>query len=248
MINKILDMHRNPVNCFLHLVAAIVVAVALWHHNVTWILLGLLIAVIGHIIQAISERKPTKKSKKKRKKGALQLSIGTIVIIVLAIVMLVLGIVFVRSIMCAGIIMTGDLSTGVQNEIRDLFGADDYGVKCMGEGSQEIKIGSGGTRRIFCIIKTEDQEEYKLTTDIDSIDGAPKSTVKSWIKDQDARVDVSPGKDAEVVIAIMEIPRNAPKTTLKITTQAKNINTGTETTHVSFIDIVPVGYFKGAIC
>jgi len=60
---KCCEMHKNPANCLLHLIAAIVVIIALWYNSIEWILIGILIAVIGHIIQAAT----TKKTKKKKR-------------------------------------------------------------------------------------------------------------------------------------------------------------------------------------
>ena len=65
---KMCTMHKNPINCFLHLIAGIVLIYALWEHSVTLILIGILIAVIGHIIQAAQDKKTGKKTKKKGKK------------------------------------------------------------------------------------------------------------------------------------------------------------------------------------
>ena len=66
LCGKCYEMHKSPVNCLLHLIAAIVVIVALWYNNVDWILIGILIAVIGHIIQAAG-KKPKEKAKKKKR-------------------------------------------------------------------------------------------------------------------------------------------------------------------------------------
>lgn len=55
------------------------------------------------------------------KKAALELSIGTIIIIVLALTMLILGIVLVRSIMCGAIGLTGELNSKVKKEIGKIF-------------------------------------------------------------------------------------------------------------------------------
>ncbi len=60
---KCCEMHKNPINCLLHLIAVIVVVVALWKHLVEWILIGILIAVIGHIIQAASKKTGKKKKR-----------------------------------------------------------------------------------------------------------------------------------------------------------------------------------------
>ena len=59
-------MHKSPVNCLLHVIAAIVVIVALWYNSIEWILIGILIAIVGHIIQAISKTSKVKTKKKKR--------------------------------------------------------------------------------------------------------------------------------------------------------------------------------------
>lgn len=188
------------------------------------------------------------------KTGALELSIGTIVIIVIAVTMLILGIVFVRSIMCSGILISEDLSSGVRNEIKTLFGADKFGVKCMGEGSQEVGLGSGGRRKIVCMIKTEEVATYKLTADVDTVKGASKSTVQGWIVDQDWTGSVTPGTDEEAAVVLLDIPRDAPTTTLKIIVNSMKGSAGggfepdTKRTHTSYIDIVPVGYFKTTLC
>jgi len=186
-----------------------------------------------------------------QKRGAIELSIGTIVILVIAISMLILGIIFVRSIMCAGIGVSEDLSAGVKNEIATLFGADKYGVRCAGEGSQEVKIGSGGKRKIICIIKTDQQSEYSLKTDVTVLGkgGAPQSTVEKWILQDEWEGQVSPGgSGTEAVALYLDIPRDAPTTTIQLKVDAENKETGTSTTHTAEIEIVPVGYFKTTLC
>ena len=66
---KCCEMHKNPINCFFHLVAAVIVIYALWVHSISWILIGVLIAVIGHIIQAASCKKTGKEAEKGKKKN-----------------------------------------------------------------------------------------------------------------------------------------------------------------------------------
>jgi len=58
---------------------------------------------------------------KRGKKGAIELSIGTIVIVVLALAMLVLGLVIVTKIGCGIIKGVGDLNEKTRQEIIDLF-------------------------------------------------------------------------------------------------------------------------------
>jgi hypothetical protein len=185
------------------------------------------------------------------KKAAMELSIGTIVILVIAVIMLILGIIFVRSIMCTGIQFGEEVGTGVTNEIRSLFGADRYGVKCMGEGDQEIKLASGGRRRVICVIKEEDVSNYKLTTSVKSLKGASTSTVQQkWVLTSDWAGPVQPGGDGTVApVLLLDIPRDAPTTTLEVTVDSvKDRDPATRTSHTSYIDVVPTGFFRTTIC
>jgi hypothetical protein len=185
----------------------------------------------------------------KNKKAAIEMSMSTIIILVLGVSMLILGMILIRSIMCAGLQITEDVSTGVKNEVKTLFGADKVGVKCMGEGAQEINIATGGQRKIICIIKTEEQANYELTaTKVESLSGAPTSAVEGWVLSKTWQGTVKPGSDTDADVLLLNIPRDAPKTTLRITTQVKNVKSGAEETITSTIGVVPTGVIKGAIC
>lgn len=71
---KMCNMHKSPVNCLFHLIAAIIIIYALWEHSLGWILIGILVGIVGHIIQESGnkgkkvEKKIMKKKVKKRKK------------------------------------------------------------------------------------------------------------------------------------------------------------------------------------
>lgn len=186
---------------------------------------------------------------KKNKKAALELSIGTIVVLVIAVTMLVLGMILVRTIMCSGIIMVDDITSGAREQISDLFGSTKYGVRCLGEGSSEAKLGTGARRKLPCMIRTDDNVKYELTVkEIESLSGAPKSTIEKWILDQNWEGSVSSNDEETPSVLYLDIPRDAPQTTIKIKIIAKNMDSETETTHISYVDIVPMTGFKGAIC
>ncbi len=181
-----------------------------------------------------------------KKKGAMELSIGTIVIIVIAMAMLILGLVFVRKIMCSGIIVTEQIGTGVENEIKGLFNVDDYGVKCMGEGGQEIRLGDGGRRQISCVIKTDESMEYNLKVkSIESLKGVSTSGVQKWILDEDWKGTVASG-DKTVTVAVLNVPKNVDATSLKIILQ--EITANGEQTHTLYIDVVHLGGISSAVC
>jgi hypothetical protein len=185
----------------------------------------------------------------KNKKAQLELSIGTIVVLVIGVSMLILGMILVRSIMCSGLQITEDVTTGVKNEIKTLFGAEQFGVKCLGEGGQDVKLGTGGRRKVICMIKTEEQTSYDIQIkSLESLQGAKTDIVNNWAISKGWTGSVTPGQENEETVLLLNIPRDAPATTLKITIQSKNVGTGSEKTITSIIDVVPTGLIKGAIC
>jgi len=148
--------------------------------------------------------------------------------------------------MCSGIILTDKVTESAENEIRNLFGTNDYGVKCLGEGGQEVKIGDGGMRQIACIINTNEQAEYKLeVTSIESKSGASQESVNGWILDQDWEGTVSPGQRT-VAALVLDLPEKVSDTTLKITIQETS-GDNTET-HTSYVNIVHAGGLTSAVC
>jgi len=190
------------------------------------------------------------------KKGQLELSIGTIVVLVIGVSMLILGIILVRSIMCSGIQITQDLSSGVRNEVQNLFGGGKYGVKCVGTEGAEVKLGTGGRRSIVCIIKEDAAANYTITITKDDVMSLKENIVSSpavqgWILGKIpvvTKVSVAPGGDGQqVVVLLLEIPRDAPATTLQINMKYSK-NNGPEESITSIVDIAPTGFIKGAIC
>jgi hypothetical protein len=256
-LEKFCSMHKEPINLFLHLVALIVVAGALWINSIEWILIGLLIAVIGHIIEEINKKKAKRKTtlvkskksaKRRRKKGALEMSIGTIVIMVIAITMLILGIIFVRSVMCAGIQMTDQLNEGVMNKISALFGSEEYGVKCMGEDGGEVSLSTGGRRAFGCVILVDKASEYKLELKSIESNDVSEDELKEWIDFTGWDGSVNPGGKGKSVVALMlDIPRDAPSTSLKITIDSTE-GSGSPETHTCYVDIKPTNFATDAMC
>ena len=183
---------------------------------------------------------------KRGKKAALELSIGTIVIIVLAMSMLILGIVLVRKIMCSGVTLTDKISKATESEISSLFDAGEIGVKCMGEEGREVKLGGGGRRQVICIINTQDGGDYEITykNDIQKIAGnidATRLVVASGWKGK-----VSPGKKT-VTVAVLNLPREIPNSAVKLSFDIKDPS-GNIDTHTLFLDLVPASTFSSAIC
>jgi len=185
----------------------------------------------------------------RNKKAAMEMSMGTIIILVLGVSMLILGMVLIRNIMCSGLQITKDITTGVRNEIQNLFGADKLGVKCAGEGGQEINLATGGPRDVICVIKTEEQAKYDIkVVKVESMKGASTDIVNKWIIGKDFSGDVKPGQDKSVVYLTLDLPRDAPKTTLQVTLSVTEATSSSVDTIITRLNVVPTGFIKGAIC
>ncbi len=178
----------------------------------------------------------------------MEFSMTTIIIIVLGVTMLIFGMIFVRNVMCSGIIITDKLTENVENEVRSLFGANDYGIKCMGEAGQQIKIGDGGQRQIACMINVNEETDYELkVVEVKSLGGTPQEIVEGWILDSGWSGTASPGPKT-VTVLVFDIPEKVSDTNLKITINELNKNTGVDDTHTSYINIVHVSGLTSAIC
>jgi hypothetical protein len=89
------------------------------------------------------------------KKGAIELSIGTIVIIVLAMAMLILGLVLVRSIFSGSTTAVNSINTGVLNEIQKVFADTDKKMAIYPSvGMIELKQKSAGSGFAFSVRNT----------------------------------------------------------------------------------------------
>lgn len=183
----------------------------------------------------------------KNKKAAIEMSMGTVVVIVLSVTILIFGMIFIKNIMCAGIVMTDKIDEKVTNEIQSLFGTNDYGVKCMGEDGQEITIGDGGRRVIACTIITDTQQDYDLNLyTIDSLKGTEPLQVQRWVLDQDWKGPVSPGQKT-IPVAVLDIPRDISATTLKIEVK-ESINGVEKELHTMYIDVKHIGTVTSNLC
>lgn len=188
---------------------------------------------------------------KNKKRAAMEMSIGTIVTIALLMIVLVLGMYLIRSIMCSGIILTEDISESVSNEVKGLFGAADYGVKCMGEGGSQATLGDGGRRQVVCIINEDTQKEYELKIrDIESLNsntgGVVTREVEDWKLDEGWKGEVPPGQKT-VTVLLLDVPRDVSDTSLKIEID-EYVEGVKKETHKSYVDIKHVGTLNSAIC
>jgi len=174
----------------------------------------------------------------KSKKGAIELSVGTIVIIVLAMTMLILGIVLIRNIFTGTITNVDEINEGVRDQIKKLFqNENDRAVIYLTGKTAEVDKGEDygiafGVRNI----KTGDPDPtvFKYETVMADSDselreacGVNVQTAEDWIRFGSGEVTVRPGEIGFPPVPIrIQLPETAPLCTtrysIKITEKATN--------------------------
>lgn len=185
----------------------------------------------------------------KTKRGAIELSVGTIIIIVLGVTMLILGMVLVRNIMCNTIALTTDVNSKVTDELNRFFGDSGTEVACIGSGGEAVKLLAGKTNYIFCIIKASEQANYQITmTSAKSfITSLKDDQLKGWIKSSTWSGPISPGDQGVKKPILITIPDNAPQGPIKIQLEVKKDGATVASPDLDF-EISRVGFVKNAIC
>jgi hypothetical protein len=95
------------------------------------------------------------------KRGAFELSLTTIVVLVIAVVMLILGLIFIKKIMCGGMLIAEETLQGARNQIAKLFGESGGEIRCMGSaGTNPPTIVPGRANAIGCNYYPETTNTY----------------------------------------------------------------------------------------
>jgi len=182
-----------------------------------------------------------------RKKAALELSIGTIVVIVIAVTLLILGMAFVRKIMCGAIGLTGDLNSKIKGEINRLFGAAGGEVQCIGSTGEPVKMEPGKVHIIYCGIKAKKEAKYSIEIEDYGAEITSKSELKRWIITDSWSGTVSPGDELPKKVIRISIPADAEEQNIWFTLKIKRDGDVISTQTVDF-RISRVGVFKAAMC
>lgn len=152
------------------------------------------------------------------KKAAVELSIGTIVIIVLAMAMLILGLVLIRGIFKGATDNVDEINEKVREEIKNLFvDEDERAVIKLTESTAVVKQGS--EFGIAFGLRNTDRgavgaQTFKYNTILDDLQikencGVSKEIAERWIRFGSGQISVNPGDfDAERIKII--IPEDSP--------------------------------------
>ena len=185
------------------------------------------------------------------KKAALELSVGTIVVVVLAMTMLILGVVLVRSIMCGAINLTGGVNKQVEKELGKIFESSESEFVCIGSGSEAITLIPGQTNIIYCAARAPVQAVYSTElVSITSITGVSSSaTLESWIPTayKTWQGTISPADDIAKKIISINIPKTAPEENIRIKIRIKKDTQIISEQDLDF-QVKRTGWFKSTVC
>ena len=219
-----------------------------------WFAIGLILTVI--VLTRISccgkeEKIISVKVKTMKKKGAIEMSIGTIVIIVIAITMLIFGIVFVRSIMCSAISLTGDVNDNVKGEINKLFGATAGEIQCIGGGGEPVTMVPGKFNIVYCGISAQEQgKEYEIKVTKLMGSSTDADTLEEWVAFGENTWGpniVGPGDEIPKKILRLQVPDDAPEELIAITIEASRDGEVISTQDLDFV-VRRTGIIRSAMC
>lgn len=187
---------------------------------------------------------------KSNRSGAIEMSIGTIVIIVIAVTMLIFGIVFVRNIMCSAISLTSDLNDNVKGEITKLFGATGAEVQCIGGGGEPVSLVPGKVNIIYCGVKAKTTAQYSIeVTKLKDGNSITEDMLQSWvIGGEDSWTGtVAPGDDLPKKILRLQIPENAAEDNIIVSVEIKKDGAVISSQDLDFVTR-RTGLVKSAMC
>jgi len=161
-----------------------------------------------------------------KKRAAMELSIGTIVIIVLAMSMLILGLVLIRTIFTGAKYNVDVMNDKVRDEINKLFVEDKKIVIYLANQEANVKQGdSWGVAFAIKNLKTGTPEASRFTYDV--VVNNPSEVKKncginekealSWIKaGGSGGIKIAPGETYASIIRF-QIPKTAPLCIIRYT-------------------------------
>jgi len=193
----------------------------------------------------------------KSKKAAIELSIGTIVVIVIAMTMLVLGLILVKNIFSGATESVDSLNEKVMGEISKLFTDESANVVVKLGSDQTAKIKQDtnsfsiavGARTLDGSSTTRDRLTYKLTLD-QTANNCVKNMGLSATKnlfitplDVENKFDKYDGADSFVQVQL-KVPKGTTLCTQKVFIDVKDAETNTDIGGSFFIfEVIKSGFF-----
>jgi len=198
-----------------------------------------------------------KKIKAKNKKAALELSIGTIVILVIAMSMLILGLILVRTIFKSATGTVKQLDDGVRQEIQGVFNTDEDKdiVVLLGSGNKIEIPADGKTHNVAFGAGTLDgskadidKMKYKLTLSTDErencitelnerkVEEFVMQNLDTWLKFDETQDDLA------YALVEINVPKGTQLCSQKIRIAVEEDRESVGHTYFKF-DVVKKGWF-----
>ena len=206
------------------------------------------------VIKEVDGKNNSRKKIELGKKAAIEMSIGTIIIIVLGVTMLILGMVLVRAVMCTAIGLTEETGKKAASELDKYFQEKNDEVVCIGE-SGETAVTPDARSYIWCSFNSEQEAEYTITLkSYDTLSSSvSKNSIKSWIKKSEGKWTVAAGDKTPKAPIILDIPKNAPEGSFNLNLEVKKKIKGENEASIImspevYLKVTRVGFVKTAIC
>lgn len=186
-------------------------------------------------------------SKIKNKKAALELSIGTVVIIVLAMSMLILGIVLINKIFGTATGAINGIDAGVKDQINRLFSENSEKTLILYPDSGNIEIERGSRDSGFAIalrnLDEDAQQPFTYTVTVANYDDCPSDPVADnkveLIGKTEPNIPIGPGEKLQnprfVRLAVSD---SAPLCTFRLKVEVTGC--GTKCPQSATMDVVIV--------
>jgi hypothetical protein len=181
------------------------------------------------------------------KRAALELSVSTIVVIVLGVTMLIIGMVLVRNIMCGALGLTGDINGKVQSQINELFGSSEGEIQCIGAGGDPVQLIPGKLNVIWCGVHADKAADYKIETTEIKIEGVSQTELAKWKESDKWTGTVSPGDTAPKKVVRLNIPDDAPESSVIVRLSVSRDGRVITTQDLDF-EIKRAGLVRASVC
>lgn len=162
------------------------------------------------------------------KKAALEMSMGTVVVIVLAVTMLILGLVLVRTIFTGAKYNVEEIDDKVRGEIQKLFQESTRSVVYLANGKADVRQGDEwGVAFAIKNLEEGTTSSSSFTYQTKSLDlssscsGLSRERAETWIVARGSgSVSLPPGQSKEFIIRF-NIPESAPLCTIPFDIEIK---------------------------
>ena len=181
-----------------------------------------------------------------KKRAAMELSVGTIVVIVLAMSMLIFGLILIRNIFSGGTDAITAINQGVTNEISKMFSDPNQKVAIMPQTRRiTLKQGSRGAGIALSIKNVENNDnDFTYTIGVDQTfdsetrcNGFTKEEINSWLDLDSGAISLGRGETlSQPDLISFTLPELAPLCNIPFRVQV-NYARGIYTTSSFWVNI-----------